>query len=102
MSTNTTDEPMAVACTMLVRPSNHPKHAMNITYLYKCRRCGGIERNPHTGSSDGSTTQFTLDLINAMDDTPQKGRTQAPRSWSLHSCAPNACGVADLVGYEEE
>lgn len=72
---------------------------ITISFLYKCRRCGAIECNPHTGMEPGSM-KGVLYLLGAISGTPPKESTQAPTMYSIHTCAPDAHGIADLIGYE--
>jgi len=72
---------------------------MTTAFLYKCRRCGAIERNPKVGKP-GNTNLVTTHLLNAISNTPSEA--QAPTLISVHSCGPDACGVSDLIGYEPE
>lgn len=69
---------------------------MNITFLYKCRRCGAIERTTTTWANNelGAIRR----LADALDGS------QRPPMLGMHACAGESFGfgVTDLIGYEPE
>lgn len=72
---------------------------MTITFLYKCRRCGGIDRSYKTGAGYARASEmliesYTYKGVSLFSDRPQSN--------ILHYCGGDACGIADLIGYEPE
>lgn len=74
---------------------------MIITYLYKCRRCGEIDRDktsiPDKAGVFPSPRRLLLYAASGQKDT------EIPALMSIHSCggAPvGPLGVTDLVGCE--
>lgn len=76
---------------------------MPFAFLYKCRRCGAIERGPcmGTGATD-DTTPPTIKLLDAIRDPGIFGEKPEIKRMSIHACSPNAVGVSDLIGFEPE
>lgn len=68
---------------------------MSIAFLYKCRRCGAIEQNPHM---DGEHANAIIELLRAIQGTPEL--PMSPTMIHVHSCDKNASGLSDLIGYE--
>ncbi len=68
-----------------------------MTFLYKCRACGAIDRSLRVGADNEEAQGLSiLQLCNAIKDTPRG--TSAPTMPSLHSCGPLRIGISDLIG----
>jgi hypothetical protein len=62
------------------------------TLLYKCRRCGDIDRSLHSPN-------ITMSVIIAMARI--KDPTREPvKEWITHICPDGSLGVCDLIGAE--
>lgn len=71
-----------------------------MTFDYKCRRCGEVDKSLHIGGIDDDSSMVAIHhLCNAIHGQPSK--TQAPRLLSLHSCKDKGTGIADLIGHQE-
>ena len=66
------------------------------SFLYKCRRCGEIEKNPHCGDRFA----FSL-LVNVIHNLPIT-ETQAPTLFAYHTCKNGGTGIADLLGFDND
>jgi hypothetical protein len=65
----------------------------DITFLYRCRRCGHIENHSCTSKDRGPQL-----LLDAICDRPRL--PMAPTLLNLHTCNDDGMGVSDLIGYE--
>ncbi len=71
-------------------------------YLYRCRRCGEIDR-----SLRGPIERAVVLTVNATNGVLSE--LMAPRMHSIHICADSdskagnlTCGVSDFIGFEQE
>jgi len=69
----------------------------SIAFEYKCRRCGRIDRNPHTAEPNGPPT-----LISAIMGKPHPFPGFEVRMLDVHTCPDKGMGVTDLIGYSIE
>lgn len=76
---------------------------MTITFIYKCRRCGKIERDkisiPDKAGVFPSPRRLLLYAASGQKNS------DIPALMSIHSCDWNPIGplgVTDLIGYEPE
>lgn len=72
---------------------------MTITFLYKCRRCGNLDRGYKTGADFGKVSKM---LIESYSSNGVSLFSDRPAPHILHYCGGDACGIADLIGYEPE
>ena len=67
-------------------------------FMYKCRRCGEIERNPRTNNQNATLVLVSV-VIGAHP--PKDIIGVMPEMLSIHVCKDGGHGVADLIGIEE-
>jgi len=65
--------------------------------IYKCRKCGGINKNIHVPDVINALTCITADL-----PLPKNWGAIIPKMTDIHCCSENELGVADLIGTEAD
>jgi hypothetical protein len=69
----------------------------SIAFEFKCRRCGQIDRNPHTAEANG---MMCLIAVIHGHKSPLTG--ESLDMVGVHTCPDEGMGVTDLIGYSIE
>lgn len=67
------------------------------TIIYKCRRCGDLEKSTHVPNID----KAVILMIKGIE-MPKDWGPLSPKMISIHSCADGNIGVCDLIGGERD
>lgn len=67
------------------------------SYEYKCRRCGELDYNPHTGNEQVAFRG----LMEAILDTDYNEGMRV-HLFGTHLCKDGGKGITDLQGYRKE
>jgi hypothetical protein len=69
-------------------------------FLYRCRVCGKIDRNPHFMSEKFRAIEMAMEMLrNGQYKCPVHNITED--STSLHFCEDGTIGVSDFIGIAE-
>lgn len=71
-----------------------------MTFLYKCRRCQSISKNPRLGGNDKPSEYLChMQLVNAIHGISSE--PMSPKMLETHLCG-GGMGIGDLIGFEKE
>lgn len=65
--------------------------------VYKCRRCGEIEKSIHVPD-----VNMAVILIVLGSDMPKDWGHLSPKMTSIHNCRDGDIGICDFVGGEKD
>lgn len=65
-------------------------------FEYKCRRCGGIYRNPSCSYLMGERILIEISVLGGRTDPENGGQVG---KLSTHRCGDGGQGLADLIGF---